>query len=89
MGHGTRGGALGHTIRTFWPDDDENTMYLDATQIWSLTDIQARINEKWPGVSSDNITISSEEINTDCLGYDAYDPSDWTNFLIITRLPGA
>lgn len=89
MGYGTRGGQLGHTIRTFWPDDDENTMYLDATQIWSLSDIHAKIEEKWPGASSENLRISSEKIHTDCLGYDLYDSGDYTDFIVITRLAGA
>jgi hypothetical protein len=61
-------------------------MYLDATQTWPLSDILARIEEKWPGSSSDRIKISSMEMNTDCLGYDSYDPSDWTEFLIIEKV---
>jgi len=42
-------------------------MYLDATQTWPLSDILARIEEKWLGSSSDRIKISSMEMNTDCL----------------------
>jgi hypothetical protein len=89
MGYGTRPGTLGHTIRTFWPDDTDTELYLDATQIWSLSDIHARIEDKWPGASSENILMSSEKIHTDCLGYDLYDPSDYTDFIIIRRVPGA
>lgn len=86
MGYGTRSGPLGHTIQTFWPDDTDTEMYLDASQIWTLTEIQARIDEKWPGASSENILFSSQKIHTDCLGYDLYDPFDYTDFIIIRRI---
>lgn len=89
MGYSTRPGVLGHTIRTFWPDDTDDLMYLDATQPWTLAEIQSRIAEKWPGASAENIIISSENIQTDCLGYDAHDYSDWTDFITITRIRGA
>lgn len=85
MGYGTRGGSLGHTIRTFWPDDDENTIYIESDKSPSLEELMRLTDEKWPGVSWSNINISSEKIHTDCLGYDSYDSMDWTDFLIITR----
>lgn len=89
MGYGTRPNRLGGDIRTYWPDDDDNTIYIESGTCPTLADIQARIDEKWPGASAANIEFGSEEINTDCLGYDMYDPSDWTNFIIITRKHGA
>ena len=89
MGYGTRPGTLGHTIRTFWPDDTDTEMYLDASQIWTLDEIKKRIDEKWPGASSENILFSAEKIHTDCLGYDLYDSGDYTDFIIIRRMAGA
>jgi hypothetical protein len=85
MGYSTRSGS----IRTYWPDDTDTEMYLDAEQIWTQAEIQARIDEKWPGASAENIVIDSRKIQTDCLGYDLYDPGDYTDFIIIRRLPGA
>jgi hypothetical protein len=85
MGYGTRPGGGGHTIRTFWPDDDENTMYIDASGGMAIEHLMEKIDEKWPGSSLEDITISHEHINTDCLGYDLYDPSDYTNFFVLTR----
>jgi hypothetical protein len=85
MGYGTRPGTLGHTIRTFWPDDTETEMFIDASHSTSMLELINRIEEKWPDAKLHDITISSEKIHTDCLGYDLYDPGDYTDFIIITR----
>jgi len=86
VGYGTRQGSLGHTIKTFWPDDTDTTMYIDASYTHTLADIQQKIEEKWPGTPANCIEITTDEINTDCLGYDLYDPSDYTMFLIIRKV---
>lgn len=78
MGYGTRDGG----IKTFWPDDDDKTIYIDRDL--SLSEIIKIAKEKWgDGVDFDNLTIGSEYINTDCLGYDRYDPIDYTQFVVI------
>lgn len=89
MGHGTRRGNFGHTIRTFWPDDTDTEMYIDASFVVVMADLLQRIYEKWEGASLNNITITSEKIQTDCLGYDLYDAGDYTDFIIITKPNGA
>ena len=89
MGYGTRDGG----IRTFWPDDTETEMYIDAGGMFAtpitMADLLQRINDKWEGASLSNIEITSEYIHTDCLGYDLYDAGDYTTFIKIRRLPGA
>ena len=73
-------------IKDFWPDDDENTMYrLSGND--SLQEIIELAQEKWPGSSLEDIIISAEKIHTSCLTYDLYDPSDYTDFVIITYHP--
>ncbi len=67
----------------FWPEDDECTIYLSGEH--TLESILELIQEKWPGVTFENIEISTEYIQTKCLTYDLYDPSDYTNFIIIRR----
>jgi hypothetical protein len=91
MGYGTRDGRLGHTIRTYWPDDSDDTMYIQTSDCAppTLAELMAKIEEKWPGTSAANIQIDCDEIQTDCLGYDSYDPIDHTNFIIITKTNGA
>jgi len=85
MGYGIRSG----TIRTFWPDDTETKIHIqsDFSSI-TLAELLEKIEDNWPGASAENIKISVEKIHTDCLGYDLYDPSDYTDFIIIERVPG-
>ena len=90
MGYGTRDGG----IRTFWPDDTDTEIYIAAGGMFApainLGDLLVeRIYEKWEGASLNNIEITAEHIHTDCLGYDLYDPGDYTTFIKITRLQGA
>jgi hypothetical protein len=83
MGYGYRAGS----IRTFWPDDTDTEIYISET--CTLEQIRSWIADKWPGASMANISISSEHIHTDCLGYDCYDSGDYTTFIVIRRTPGA
>jgi len=71
------------SITDFWPDDTDTEMYLDYGT--SLSTIMERIKEKWPDATNDQIEISAEHIHTSCLYYDQYDPSDYTNFVVIKR----
>lgn len=81
MGYGTRNNG---NITTFWPDDTDDTIYLEGN--YSLAEIFLKATEKWGNdISLDDIDISSEYIQTDCIYYDRYDPMDYTNFIVITR----
>lgn len=84
MGYSTRPGNLGHTIRAFWPDDTDTELYIHA-EGQTLQDLLDAAQEKWPGTKLEDISIAAEHIHTDCLGYDSYDPIDWTNFFLLTR----
>lgn len=81
MGYSTRPGT---TIRDFWPDEDDNTMYIYGES--NLSELIEKIQEKWVGISLDEIEISSEYIQTHCLGYDQYDPGDYNNFTVIRKV---
>ncbi len=70
---------------TFWPDDTDTEMYLSSECYNNLPFILNKIKEKWPKASFEDIEISAEYIHTDCIGYDRYDPSDYTKFLLITN----
>ena len=85
MGWGTRNGGGGNIINTFHPDDDSENIFIESDYVPSLADIIKRATEKWPGIQFDEIDISAEYTHTDCLGYDKYDPSDYTNYIRITR----
>jgi len=67
--------------KSFTPDNDENTIYLQGE--FSLEDIDRIALSKWPRVSMCDVKISTEYIQTDCLGYDQYDPGDYTCFIVV------
>lgn len=83
MGHGTRNNGQ---ISTFWPDDTDTTKYLISSDYTTLEAILEKITEWWPDAKMSEIVITSECIHTDRLTYDLYDPSDYTNFIVIERL---
>lgn len=70
-------------IKDFWPDDDENTIYI--SEEFSLVEIMYIIKNKWPDYESYDITISAEHIHTSCLTYDLHDGNDYTNFTVIRK----
>lgn len=82
MGYGTRQ-TLHSTIRTFWPDDTDTELYFSGEI--SISDLLARVKEKWPDCDLSDININAEQIQTDCLGHDCYDFSDYTDFIVVTR----
>ena len=71
---------------TFWPDDDENTIYLERSRWITLYDIIYIVRSKWGNsVELDSININAENIHTDHLGCFLPYPSDYTNFIVITK----
>lgn len=71
------------SIRKFWPDDDENTMWFTSEQAFG--DILTEVRLKWPTVRIESLTISAEHVHTDCIGYPRYDPSDYTDFIKVSK----
>lgn len=84
MGYSERKHSHG-TIKTYWPDDTEDTVYLTSDSQHSLAAIIELCKEKWPDADFNDLLFESEKIHTDCLGYDLYDPGDYTDFIIIRR----
>lgn len=68
-----------------WPQNDENTLYIES-DFYDLEEIINQAKEKWPNVNISNLEVSAEHIHTSCLNYDLYDPSDWTNFIVIRKI---
>lgn len=83
MGYGTRNNGQ---IKTFHPDDTENSFYLRGDSNHSISDIIQLAKEKWgENIDLDDISISSEHIHTDYLECDQFYPCDYTDFLKIDR----
>ena len=83
MGYGTRDSYQGvDGIRTFEPDDTEDSFFIADSA--SLSDIINQAFAKWGNdLDFDKLIIEPQYIHTDCLGYDRYDPGDYTNYLCI------
>ena len=77
------------SIRCFEPDNDDTTFYIPiySGDDTTIDDIITRARDYFdhPDIYIDDITISAEYIHTRCLGYDQYDPGDYTNFLVIKK----
>ena len=68
---------------SFLPDETDNEFYIVREA--SITEIMELANEKWQGEWKD-LVIRSEYIHTDCIYYDLYNPSDYTEYLCINRI---
>lgn len=74
-------------IRCFHPDNTESTVYRANSGFLTLEDIIETAKDAFGGsIEMSDIRISAEHIQTSCLGYNGYDWSDWTNFIVIERL---
>lgn len=72
-------------VRCFTPDSTEDTLYVDATGPIELDELIDRADRHFDrNLQPADIQIEVEHIQTECLGYDQYDPHDYTNFLVIT-----
>lgn len=72
-------------IRDFTPDDTPDKFYIEGSS--DIETIIEQAMKKWPQTNHqlnlDRLRITSEYIHTHCLGYDLYDPGDYTNYLCI------
>lgn len=71
-------------IKDFWPDDTDSEFYLEYGT--DLGTILRKAAEKWPNVDVRDIQVDAEYTHTSCLTFDLYDPSDYTNFIVVRRL---
>lgn len=81
MGYSTRPGRLGHIIKTYWPDDDEDNLWIQSGGTGE--DIIATAISHFGSI--EGLKFEAEYVHTDCLSYDLYDPNDYTNFIHIYR----
>lgn len=72
-------------IDCFEPDNDTTTLYIRAGCGYTLSEIFEKCKEYFgESTSLDNIEITSEKIHTDCIYYDLYDSSDYTDYIVCT-----
>ena len=76
-----------HNIVYYDPDDNEHELYIKSGS-YTIHDVIQKIQEHFQVTQEQAITdfiIEAVYVHTDCIGYDAYDPGDYTNYLYITR----
>lgn len=73
----------GAGIKCFRPDDTEDTLYFHSDlTIGEIIDFSKR----YFGTDDvSNFIVTAEHIHTDCINYDLYDVSDYTNYIRITK----
>lgn len=71
-------------ITNYWPDNDENTLYLGGSMTFS--EIMEQIRTHFGECDLSNFTAEGERIHTRCIYFDLHDPSDWDDFLVIRRI---
>jgi len=69
------------SIKNFWPDDDDKTMYIYGTL--DIPDLLDRIAAKWPTRTLSDVKIDAEHIHTHSITYDLHVPSDYTDFIVV------
>lgn len=86
MGYTKRPNRVGGQITDFTPDNTPDTLYINAKNGVTLEDM-AILCEAHFGAGSDprDLSFSAEHIHTYCIGYDQYDPGDYTNYIVITK----
>ena len=72
------------SIKNYWPDNTETTMYICCAYTFDDIIEQAK-NHFGNDINLDEITIRSERIHTSCLTYDLYDTSDYTDFIVVEK----
>jgi len=87
MGYETINHA-GGCYQNYWPDNDKNNLYIEAHHRGIdfelvIESIKSHFGED---AKLEEFTIEAEYIHTNCLWYDCYDSSDYTNFLHIERI---
>ena len=81
MGYSTRNNGQ---IRDFTPDDTKDEFYILGSA--SMEEIMNRAKQHFgENTWLNDISIRGERIHTRCLTYDLYDPSDYDDYLIISK----
>lgn len=69
--------------KSYWPENTDDTLYFPyETNLQSMLD---EVKKIWPDVLLEDISIEAKHIHTEHLGYDLYDSTDYTDFVVVTR----
>lgn len=69
-----------------YPENDENTLYLLSNRKMNFSDVLSNIEDHFGRcVDFSELEIESAKLHTRCVTYDLYDPTDWDEYIIISR----
>ena len=73
-------------MKTFWPDNTPDTLYVDAVNCYTILELMI-VAEEYFGkdVNPERLNIDIENIHTNAITYDLHDPYDWTLFYVLTK----
>ena len=71
------GGQVDHI-----PEDTEKEMWIENNGGLTMQGMVYRCNQKWPGVSLEDINIKPVHHHEYCVYYDLHDPSDYVDYLV-------
>jgi hypothetical protein len=68
-----------------YPVDTEQTLYFQCGPSLTLDDVVDRARRHFPDCELQDLTISSENIQVKCFGYDIYDSRDYLDYIVVSR----
>ena len=73
------------TIINYTPQNDKDTLYIPHNT--DLEELIQKVKEHFgEDVEFSKVCVTPENIHTHCLTYDLHDPSDYTDYLVITLM---
>jgi hypothetical protein len=71
-----------------YPESDENTLYIPTNSMSVTLDALMSLAKDHFGhdVDFSSLEVEGHELHTRCVTYDLYDPSDWDDYIIVSRV---
>lgn len=68
------------------PKDTDNKIHVEEYLVQNINDLIIYAQEKWgEDVDISKVSVTFEEIQVKCFGYDQYDPADYIKYFILSK----
>lgn len=68
------------------PENTPTVLYIEDIG-YTINSLFALAQEKWGDeIGLEEIEVGYEHIQVKCFGYDQYDPTDYTNYFVLTKV---
>jgi hypothetical protein len=76
-------------IRCFLPDNTTTEVYLNGNVGYCMREILEIARDHFGSKTDfEDVSVTSEYIQTECIGFDGYDPSDYAKYIVLTLNTG-